>query len=171
MTIRTCPGDAAPQARAVGQTDRMRVYLPATLDDVGDLAGVAAGPAHAVTAALRAALPDDDEESLEYAAQLAAADDCLALLAERPGAPRLRVVLAAEVPDGQVAPSQDPRGPSSVELQWAVDRSDIICALVDEPAARRDVETALAGDAAAADRLWERELLWYDASELCSIPR
>ena len=71
----------------------MRIYLPTTLDELDRLGGDP-GPrrAHAVTAALRAALPDEDDEGWEFVAQLVAADESLALLADRPGAPRLRLV-------------------------------------------------------------------------------
>jgi hypothetical protein len=37
---------------------------------------------------------------------------------------------------------------------------------VDEAAAEEDVVAALAGDDEAVERLAERDLLWYDASEL-----
>jgi hypothetical protein len=77
----------------------VRVYLPATLDLLGEY--VAAGgvgpapvPGHAVTAALREEWPDGTEEEWEYAA-LAAAADAAADLLEEPGR---RVVLAADVP-------------------------------------------------------------------------
>ena len=51
--------------------------------------------AHAVTAWLREAWPEADEEEWEYAALMAAADDSLALLTEE-DRPR-RVVVVAEV--------------------------------------------------------------------------
>ncbi|GCE75088.1 DUF6912 family protein [Cellulomonas biazotea] len=148
----------------------MRVYLPVTLDEI--LGPFAARPAHAVTPALRAVLPDEDEETLEFAAQLAAADDALNLLAEHADAPRLRVVVSVDVPESAVGGvSDDALSPSTVELLVAVGREDIACAHVDEPAARADVEAALAGDEAALERLEERDLLWYDVSELGSVPR
>ncbi|MBO9556370.1 hypothetical protein [Cellulomonas sp.] len=151
----------------------MRLYLPATLDELDDPAGeLPARRAHAVTAALRAALPDEDDEGLEFAAQLMAADDSLALIADRPGAPRLRLVVSVDVVDTAVGAVDDAdAAPSAVELLTAVSRDDIACAHVDEPEARDDVARAAAGDEAASDALDERDLLWYDATELGGIPR
>ena len=116
--------------------------------------------------------PDDDDEGLEYAAQLAAADDSLMLLGERPGAPQLRCVVSADVADAAVLTvSDDDDVPSAVELTRAVPRADVICVHVDEPGAATDVALAVAGDEEAAARLDERDLLWYDASELGNVPR
>ena len=65
----------------------MRIYLPASLDQLDPASGpLTARRAHAVTPALRAMFSDEDDEGLEYAAQLAAADDSLELLADRPDA-------------------------------------------------------------------------------------
>jgi hypothetical protein len=47
----------------------------------------------------------------------------------------------------------------------------VVCAHVDEPAAKDEVARALDGDDAALDALAERDLLWYDATELARIPR
>ncbi|MBB2922944.1 DUF6912 family protein [Cellulomonas cellasea] len=156
----------------------MRIYLPATLDELGtspDPAGgttFAARRAHAVTDALRAALPDEDDEGLEYAAQLAAADDALLRIAAHPGVPELRLVLSADVPDAAVtlATGEDD-APSAVDVTVDVLLRDVACGHVDEPEAAADVRAALTGDASAVERLSERDLLWYDASELGAIPR
>ena len=155
----------------------MRIYLPATLLDL-DLPGAGPRPdlaprrVHAVTPALRAMFPDDDDEGLEFAAQLAAADDSLELLAATPAAPRLRLVLTAEVSDDAVA-GVDPGDavPSAVDLLVGVEWDAIACGHVDEPAAAPDVVGAIEGDDDAAERLDERDLLWYDATELDAIPR
>ncbi|QZN84721.1 hypothetical protein [Cellulomonas sp. C5510] len=160
----------------------MRLYLPATLDELDALlrAGTPlAAPrrAHAVTPALAALLPDEDEEGVEFAAQLMAADDALVLLAARPGAPGLRLVVTVEVPDDAVragAPGDEDTGDeaaSLVSLTSSVALDDVVCAHVDEPAARDEVALALDGDDAALDALAERDLLWYDVSELDRIPR
>jgi hypothetical protein len=161
----------------------VRLYLPATLDELDDLlqgrAPLAAPRrAHAVTPALAALLPEEDEEGVEFAAQLMAADDALVLLASRPDAAGLRLVVTVEVADGAVsaaAPEDgagvDDEAASLVTLTEAVTLDDVVCAHVDEPAARAEVARALDGDDAALDALAERDLLWYDASELDRIPR
>ncbi|MDM7853976.1 DUF6912 family protein [Cellulomonas alba] len=151
----------------------MRIYLPATLDELDPAAPLLTGRrAHAVTTALRAALPDEDEEGLEFVAQLEAADLSLELLARDPGAPRLRLVVSADVPETSVgAVEDDDAPPSAVDVLQEVVAAQIVCFLVDEPAASEDVALAAAGDAAALERLEEADLLWYDASELGAVPR
>ncbi len=148
----------------------MRVYLPAVLDQL-PCEQVGPGRAHAVTAELRAALPGEDDESWEYAALLAAADDALALLGRHATAPRLRVVLAADVPDHLVDAGTGSDEPASaVDLIAGVSWDAVVSVHVDEPVAAADVVGALAGDAAADERLVERELLWYDVTEVGRIP-
>ncbi|MCO7274351.1 MULTISPECIES: DUF6912 family protein [Cellulosimicrobium] len=175
----------------------MRIYLPATLDELdavtvtADAARWTVAPrgAHAVTAALTRALPDEDEEGLEYAAALEAADDSLALVAARPDAPRQRLVVTLEVPDGAVqvvggddSDDEDAPAPSAVEVLRTVPDVAIVCVHVDEPEAVEDVEAVLAAADddgpgadealdAAIDRVGERDLLWYDWSELKDVPR
>lgn len=159
------------------QTEVVRIYLPATLDELdetADGAPVVLAPrrAHAVTPALRAALPEEDDEELEYAAQLAAADDALLLVAGRPHAPQLRLVLSADVPETAVAPvGDDDVAPSLVELRAPVPLADVVCGHVDEAEAAEDLALAVTGDEAAIERLSERDLLWYDVTELGDIPR
>jgi len=148
----------------------VRVYLPAVLDKL-PCEQVGPARAHAVTPELRAGLPGEDEEGWEYAALLAAADDALALLGRHPGSPRLRVVLAADVPDGLVDTGTGPDEPASaVDLVAGVPWHTVVSVHVDEPAAAKDVVAALAGDPAAGERLVERELLWYDVTEVGRIP-
>ncbi|WP_407341822.1 DUF6912 family protein [Pengzhenrongella phosphoraccumulans] len=155
----------------------MRIYLPATLLDLAPTptgGRLALGPlrAHAVTPALRALFPDDEDEGLEYAAQLAAADDSLDLLGRTPQAPRLRLVLAADVADSEVSiVADDDAVPSAVDVAGGVPWDAIVCAHVDEPAAEPQVVAALAGEDDALEHLDERDLLWYDASEFSAIPR
>ena len=164
------------------QTGDVRIYLPATLDDLnpsvtgpdGTAGFVGTGPwrVHAVTDALRTELPEEDEEGLEFAAQLAAADDSLLRLAGRPTAPHLRLVLAVDVPAGAVgAVDDDDAPPSAVTYTGPVTTDDVVSAHVDEVDARADVERAMTGDEHAVERLAQRHLLWYDASELVAIPR
>ncbi|HEY0120140.1 MAG TPA: hypothetical protein VGC04_15290 [Cellulomonas sp.] len=148
----------------------MRVYLPAALDQL-PCEQVGPGRGHAVTPELRAGLPGEDDEAWEYAALLAAADDALELLGRHPGSPRLRVVLAADVPDGLVDAGTGPdEVASAVDLVAGVAWATVVSVHVDEPAAALDVVAALAGDPAAEDRLVERELLWYDVTEVGRIP-
>jgi len=148
----------------------VRVYLPAVLDQL-PREQVGPGRAHAVTPELRSGLPGEDDEGWEYAALLAAADDALALLRRHPGSPRLRVVLAADVPEGLVDGGTGPDEPASaVDLVAGVPWEAVVSVHVDEPAAAQDVVDALAGDRAADDRLVERELLWYDVTEVGRIP-
>ena len=175
----------------------MRIYLPATLDELdavtvtADAARWTVAPrgAHAVTPALVRSLPDEDEEGLEYAAALEAADDSLALVASRPDAPRQRLVVTLEVPDGAVqaveggdGDDEDEPAPSAVQVVRTVPDVAIVCVHVDEPEAAPDVEAVLTAadgdgpdaDAAldtALDRITERDLLWYDWSEVANVPR
>jgi hypothetical protein len=151
----------------------VRIYLPTTLDALDHLGPeIGPAPAHAVTEALRAALPDEDDEGWEFSATLAAADDSLGMLAADPDGPRLRLVVAADVPDHLVEVDSSPDAPvSAVRLLASVPRDSIVSAHVDEPAAARDVVAAIAGDEPARERLEERDLLWYDLTELDRIPR
>jgi hypothetical protein len=80
------------------------------------------------------------------------------------------VVVAADVPQDAVAPiDDDDLAPSSVRLLVPVTWQDVACAHVDEPAAEDDVTAALAGDEDAGERLVERDLLWYDVTELAAL--
>jgi hypothetical protein len=146
----------------------VRIYLPSTLSELGAKAGLAPRVVHAVTPALRAALPDEDEEGLEYAAQLLAADDSLDRLDGSVPQGRRRVVVAADVPEAVVDSVDGDEGhaPSAVRLTTSVGWDGVACAHIDEPAAEADVLAAIGGDEAAGERLAERDLLWYDSSEL-----
>ncbi|MBO3086746.1 DUF6912 family protein [Cellulomonas dongxiuzhuiae] len=150
----------------------MRVYLPVTLAELQHVSPVLLAPrvAHGVTPALRALWPDEDDEGWEYAAQAAAADGSLLLLAGTPDAPSLRVVVAADVPEACVRGLDDPPVPSAVEVVCGVDLSQMVSVHVDEPAAAADVAAAAGGDEAAIERLEERDLLWYDVTEIAQIP-
>ena len=170
----------------------MRIYVPATLDELTGAAVTAGGarwdlPArvvHAVTPALAAAYPEDDDEGHEYAAFLAAADDSLALVAARPAAVPLRAVVSLDVPDGVVTPARAEPGADTAESAVeaaAVPGVEIVAVHVDEPEAAADVRAVLAAadgpddqdDAldAALERVTDRDLLWYDPTEIGEIPR
>lgn len=153
-----------------GHTGTVRVYLPATITDLADPDGLAHRCAHAVTGALTAALPHDDDEGREYAALLAAADESVLLVAAQRGAPRRRVVVSADVAiqaTGSVTGSDSV--PSAIEVVTPVAWSQVACVHVDEEAAETDVTAAIEGDLGAAERLVERDLLWYDVSELAAL--
>ena len=159
---------------------------------------VAPRRAHAVTKALEADLPDEDAEGLEYVAALNAADDSLALIAGRPDAAHQRVVITVEVPDTAVGPVRGSSGPdddeavaSEVEVLSTVESVAIVCVHVDELEAAGDIADVLAAadeesDAeatadvgaesetaldAALQQVTDRDLLWYDWSEIKDIPR
>ena len=122
----------------------MRVYLPSTLPALADLlAKGEAGPppvrAFAVTPALREAYAIGDDEELEYVAMLAAARQSLRLLADDPRAPQRRVVLAADVPDGDVRWNAYDDEPATVVLGAPVPLAALVSGHIDAAAAGPDV--------------------------------
>lgn len=163
----------------------MRVYLPATTTVLRTLVddGVLTGPhtAFAVTPQLREFYersdPQADLEELEYAALLTAARASLRLLDVDPGAARRRVVLAADVPDAEVAPMDDPhveRG--AVRITADVRMRDVASAHIDGAEAEDDVRAAvnvvLEADLGSEDAQFVvdqaegHELAWYATQEL-----
>jgi hypothetical protein len=164
----------------------MRLYVPATFDDLDAMTVTARGAwwdvpargAQAVTAELAAALPDEDEETREYEAFLAAADASLVLVVGGVGAVPLRAVITVDVPEDATTPAGSETAPSGVDVV-AVPGTKVQAVHVDEPAAADDVRAVLAavdaGDddalGAATDRVTERDLLWYDPTEARDIPR
>jgi hypothetical protein len=159
----------------------MRVYLPSTMPAVADIlvkgeAGPAPLRAFAVTPALREAYASGDDEELEYVAMLAAAKQSLRLLEADPGAPRRRVVLAADVPDAQVswhAYDDDPAaatvGAAIVVAAIAAGHVDELDAVADVAAAADAITAADAGDDDAGftvDSAEAHELAWYATQEL-----
>ncbi|PZR51543.1 hypothetical protein DNL40_16000 [Xylanimonas oleitrophica] len=183
----------------------MRLYVPATLDDLEPAVvsataaswTVPAGTAHAVTPALAASLPGEDVEGLEWHAFLAAAHDSLVRLAgSAGGAVPLRVVVTVEVPDDAVVvPAGGVEGgadvPSRVQVSRDLPGTALVAVHVDEPEAAEDVADVLraADEESDADasggvaqesqgafddalqRVTDRDLLWYDPSEIPAIPR
>jgi hypothetical protein len=164
------------------------MYLPATMSVLRTLVdeGRLAGPhtAFAVTPQLREffALSDAeaDLEELEYAALLTAARASLRLLDIDPLAPRRRVVLAADVPDGAVTPMDDPhveRG--AVRLNADVRMKDVASAHIDGEDAEEDVRAAvnvvleadLGSDDAqfVVDQAEGHELAWYASQEIGAV--
>jgi len=151
----------------------MRLYLPATATDLHSPTGISPRWAHAVTAALRAELPDEDDEGLEMAATLAAADESVRLVAADRSVPR-RVVVAADVPDDAVQVPEvlgEEQLPTAVEVVSPVAWGKVASLHVDEQAASADVAAAAAGDDDALERAADRDLLWYDVVELDALRR
>lgn len=165
-------GALARFAGPVRHTGGMRIYLPATASDLAADA-VTVRRAHAVTKALVAALPEEDEEGLEVSASLCAADSSLVLLAEPASSdePDRRVVIAADVSADAVTevPAGEDVLPGTVEVTEPVGWDDVAAVLIDEADAEADVRAARAGDEKAFERAAEADLLWYDVSERAAL--
>jgi hypothetical protein len=108
-------------------------------------------------------------------ASLAAANGSVELLAADPAAPRRRVVLAADVNDGDVTPVAG-GDRAAVRIPVAVPRAGWASALADDDAAGVIVASAIANLARAAigdedarfalDEAAAQELGWYAVQEL-----
>ncbi|MEU3901262.1 hypothetical protein [Streptomyces sp. NPDC045251] len=166
----------------------MRVYVPLTLSGLAEAhrtGQLGTGPlvAHAVTPALREWYRSDDTEELEYAALNRAALASLRLLAADAGAPRRRVVVAADVPDGAATADPDHgaghAAPGEVRVAGSLPLAKAASVHVDSADAEADV-TAAAGALAAADGgdddaqfvvdgAEDHELLWYATQEIASL--
>lgn len=164
----------------------MRVYLPSTLPAVAGLlraGGTDASPVrgHAVTPALREWYSSGDMEELEYVAMTHAARDSLRLLGADPGAPRRRVVLAAEVPDSQVLASASLDEPGRIVVAGPIGTKDIVSGHVDDTRAEPEIAAAVLALAAAdagdedarfvVDGAEGFELQWYATQELGDLTR
>jgi hypothetical protein len=162
----------------------MRVYLPSTLAALAPvLAAGQIGPGpirgYAVTPALREWYASGDLEELEYMALTQAARASLRLLHADPAAPRLRVVLAAELADDLVTVRNGIDKPGRVVVDVAVKLADVVAGHVDDAVAIGDIEAAAvalpaadAGDADArfvVDGAEGHELLWYATQELAYL--
>jgi hypothetical protein len=159
----------------------MRVYLPFTLPTLAKFladgqAGTPPLGGYAVTPVLREWYSSGDEEELEYVALTHAARASLRLLQGDPGAPSRRVVLAADLPEEQVASVAGVDDPALVEITAPVRLTDVMSGHIDEPDAAADIHAAAAAlDAADSGDLDARftvdgaeghELLWYATQEL-----
>lgn len=144
----------------------MRVYIPATPAALADCQRPGWSPplAYAVTDQLMKISSHDDGEMLDEEARDAAA---LASVVDL-RSPR-RVVVVADVSRSQATPVVGGH-PAAVDLSGSVTPDTVVCAFVDEPEAADEGTAAVTGDQAALDRLWQRDLLWYDVSELPYIP-
>jgi hypothetical protein len=159
----------------------MRVYLATTLTALAAAlrnGAIGAAPVRgfAVTPALREWYATGDLEELEYVAMAHAARASLRLLADDPQAPRRRVVLAADVPDGQVEHDGGFDEPTLVEVSAPVMVSQVVSGHVDDQLAAADIAEAVAALPAAdkgdddarfvVDGAEGHELLWYASQEL-----
>ncbi|WP_324652613.1 DUF6912 family protein [Georgenia sp. H159] len=150
----------------------MRIYLPATSADLSRPAGVPPRWGHAVTAELRRALPDEEEEALEATAMMAAADESIVHLRASSSAVPRRVVIAADISESAVVVPErarpwrvgDDQLPSAVDVRMTVPWADVASIHVDGPAATEDVAAAVDDDD-ALDRAAEHDLLWHDIVE------
>lgn len=154
----------------------VRVYVPCTMSRLqvivtADGIGPAPFVAHAVTDAVREALPDGGEEDWEYAASSAASLSSVGLLGA--DEPARRVVVAVNVPSVRSVEVEDP---TVVEVVAAVPLRWVAAVLADTEDAERDVAAARAADAAEspdAARLLERcldhELGWWAAQEVTGL--
>ncbi|MER0244240.1 hypothetical protein AAHZ94_20005 [Streptomyces sp. HSW2009] len=166
----------------------MRVYVPLTLPGLaeahqaGEL-GPAPLDAYAVTPALREWYVSDDIEELEYAALNRAAAASLRRIAGDPTAPRRRVVVAVDVPDGQAVADPD-RGLDQsalgeVRISATVPLGKAAAVHVDSEEAEPDVTAAAAALGAAdqgdddarftVDGAEDHELLWYATQEIPNL--
>lgn len=140
----------------------MRVYVPIELGSIGQSLTGTWEPAtgYAVTPTLLdIAASDDDEVLAEQVRDAAAADAVLDLGAHR------RAVVVVEYPRADVTPVIGEH-PAAVTMVGRVRAEAVVCAFVDELEAAEDGAAAAKGDADALARLEERDLLWYDVSEI-----
>ncbi|MFI6035763.1 DUF6912 family protein [Streptomyces sp. NPDC051315] len=166
----------------------MRVYVPLTLPGLAEAhktGQLGSGPlvAYAVTPALREWYLSDDIEELEYAALSRAALASLRLLAADPAAPRRRVVVAVDVPDGTATADPDrgldPAALGEVRVAGAVPLAKAASVHVDHGEAEADVAAAAQALPAAdggdddaqfvVDGAEDHELLWFATQEIPNL--
>ncbi|WP_062132030.1 DUF6912 family protein [Demequina aestuarii] len=140
----------------------MRVYVPIAVEDLGHCLSGTWEPrsGYALTPTLLDISASDDDELLaEQVRDAAAADAVLELGASR------RAVVAVDYPRADVQQVVGEH-PAAVTLTGRVRADAVACAFVDEPEAEVDGREAAKGDRDALARLEERDLLWYDVSEI-----
>lgn len=140
----------------------MRVYVPIELGQLEQCLSGTWEPTsgYALTPALLdIAASDDDEELAEQVRDVAAADAVLELGASR------RAVVVVDYPRADVEPVAGEH-PAAVTVAGRVRADAVVCVFLDEPEAADDGKAAAAGDQHALARLEERDLLWYDVSEI-----
>lgn len=144
----------------------MRVFVPGSVDELGHYSSGHWEPerGYAVTERLMDISAYDDPDELAEQARDAAAEDSIIVLGSR-----LRLVIAVDVSRADVAPVPDAH-PAAVTLNSRVLADSIACIFLDEPGAADDARAAAGGDEEALERLDERDLLWYDVSEIGQLP-
>ena len=144
----------------------MRVFVPGTIDDLRHYSSGHWEPdrGYAVTERLLEISAYDDPDELAEQARDAAAEDSIVVLGSR-----LRLVVAIDVSRADVAPVPDAH-PAAVTVSGRVMADSIACFFLDEAGAEADARAAAGGDEDALERLEERDLLWYDVSELGQLP-
>ncbi|MDQ0952071.1 hypothetical protein QFZ24_005994 [Streptomyces phaeochromogenes] len=166
----------------------MRVYVPLTLPGLAEAyktGELGSGPfvAYAVTPALREWYLSEDIEELEYAALNRAAIASLRLVALDPGAPRRRVVVAVDVPDGAAVADPDrgldPASLGEVRVGGAVALAKAAAVHLDSAEAEADVAAAAEALGAAdrgdddaqfvVDGAEDHELLWFATQEIPNL--
>lgn len=143
----------------------MYVFLPSTVPALAALLDKGRLEGEPLTAFTAEEASGSDAEEAEYDAMYAAAEASLRLLAEDPGAPRRRVVLAAEMPD-HVVEHRDRHsdGVARVSIRGGVPYKKLKSAHLDDADAAADIAEAVADPASgAADG---HELLWFAVQEL-----
>ncbi len=159
----------------------MRVYLPSTLVSLADVVSgpsgrqFPAGPAFAVTPALRESYARADTEELEYVAMSLAAHASVELIATDPAIPRRRAVVAAEVDPSVVTVdgTGDRASRARVWVTAPISMSAVAAVHLDhEDAIAAVTESALdPDDEFAAGEAGDHELLWYATQELDDVVR
>jgi len=144
----------------------MRIFVPGTVSELRHYTSGHWEPdgGYAVTERLLDISVYDDPDELAEQARDAAAEDSIVVLGSR-----LRLVVAVDVSRADVAPVPDAH-PAAVTLTGRVMADSIACFFLDEASAEEDARAAAGGDEAALERLEERDLLWYDVSELDRLP-
>jgi hypothetical protein len=144
----------------------MRVFVPGSVGEIGHYSSGHWEPerGYAVTERLMDISAYDDPDELAEQARDAAAEDSIVVLGSR-----LRLVVAIDVSRADCAPVPDAH-PAAVTLSGRVMPDSIACFFLDEPEAEADARAAAGGDEEALERLEERDLLWYDVSELDRLP-
>lgn len=144
----------------------MRVFVPGSIGDIKHYSSGHWEPdrGYAVTERLMEISAFDDPDELAEQARDAAAEDSIVVLGSR-----LRLVVAIDVSRADVAAVPDAH-PAAVTVTGRVMPDSIACIFLDEPGAADDARAAAGGDEEALERLEERDLLWYDVSELDRLP-